>query len=329
MDVKDRKILYELEQDCRQSTALIAKKVGLSKTAVVHRIAKLKERRIIDDFSTITNGHKLGRHIYTVLLNMQGASNGKKEQILEYVKSLPHVGWCIQVFGNWDLVFAVLAQHVIELQQVIDRIEQDWGDYVKEREIMHNTATHAFPHKYLYENTHVKEKMYYDYYDIFHEPAKLSTNDLAILNEVKKKPQSQIIEIAQTIKLSPDTVKRSLKRLSEEQVIMRHKAHINALELGYQWNIVLLSLKSLSKIQRSKLTEFVKTHPNMVFMVDCVGKWNCLLNIHAENSKQFKEILWEFRHTFEDTIKNEQVLSVASKQKHFYNPVEVTKTQRL
>ncbi len=41
IDLKDRKILYELDLDCRQSNNQIGKKVGLRRDVVAYRIKKI------------------------------------------------------------------------------------------------------------------------------------------------------------------------------------------------------------------------------------------------------------------------------------------------
>ena len=44
LDLRDRKILYELEQDSRQSLNEIAKKIHLKKETVFHRIKNLEKK---------------------------------------------------------------------------------------------------------------------------------------------------------------------------------------------------------------------------------------------------------------------------------------------
>ena len=46
IDLKDRKILYELDIDSRQSFRNIGRKVGLSKDVVASRVKKLKENAL-------------------------------------------------------------------------------------------------------------------------------------------------------------------------------------------------------------------------------------------------------------------------------------------
>ena len=52
LDLKDRKILYHLDLNCRQSNAQIGKKVGLSKQVVDYRIRRMEDERIIIGYWT-------------------------------------------------------------------------------------------------------------------------------------------------------------------------------------------------------------------------------------------------------------------------------------
>ena len=52
LDLKDRKILYHLDIDSRQSFSSIGRKVGLHKDVVANRVNKLVEKGIIRNFFT-------------------------------------------------------------------------------------------------------------------------------------------------------------------------------------------------------------------------------------------------------------------------------------
>ena len=60
LNLKDKKILYELEKDARITNSLIARKVGLSKDAVGYRIKQLEEKGIIKGYRAIIDVNKNG-----------------------------------------------------------------------------------------------------------------------------------------------------------------------------------------------------------------------------------------------------------------------------
>ncbi|MEM0493397.1 MAG: winged helix-turn-helix transcriptional regulator, partial [Candidatus Thermoplasmatota archaeon] len=47
LDLKDRKILYELDLNARQSFGDIGKKVGLSKDSVAYRVKRMEDEGVI------------------------------------------------------------------------------------------------------------------------------------------------------------------------------------------------------------------------------------------------------------------------------------------
>ena len=55
IDLKDRKILYYLDLNSRQSFAEIGKKVGLSKNAITYRIKRLEKEGLINNYYTAIN----------------------------------------------------------------------------------------------------------------------------------------------------------------------------------------------------------------------------------------------------------------------------------
>ena len=86
VDLKDRKILFELEQDSRQSLSQIAKKVGLKKETVFHRMRSLEKRGIIKNYLTEINIYKLGFQFYPILIKFQNSTPQIEEDIFDYFK---------------------------------------------------------------------------------------------------------------------------------------------------------------------------------------------------------------------------------------------------
>ncbi len=53
IDLKDRKILYQLDLNSRQSLTQIGKNVGLKKDVVSYRIKRLQDEGVIKNFWTV------------------------------------------------------------------------------------------------------------------------------------------------------------------------------------------------------------------------------------------------------------------------------------
>ena len=84
IDLKDRKILYELDLNCRQSNAQIGKKVGLGRDVVAYRIRRMQEEGVIKAFWTAIDTFRLGYNVYRIYINFDYliTSDIKKEILL-------------------------------------------------------------------------------------------------------------------------------------------------------------------------------------------------------------------------------------------------------
>ena len=80
IDVKDKKILYQLEWDSRQSFRSIGRKVGLSKDVVTSRVKKLEQMGIIRSYITFISPGRLGYTIIRFYFKFQYISPEKKQE---------------------------------------------------------------------------------------------------------------------------------------------------------------------------------------------------------------------------------------------------------
>lgn len=74
MDEKDKLILFELLQDCKQPVSKIAKVVKLPQQTVSYRIKKLEDSKVIKKYTINVNYPKLGYSRHSLYLDVRGVS---------------------------------------------------------------------------------------------------------------------------------------------------------------------------------------------------------------------------------------------------------------
>ncbi|ENO11770.1 transcriptional regulator [Thermoplasmatales archaeon SCGC AB-539-C06] len=84
IDLKDRKILYQLDSNSRQSLTQIGKNVGLKKDVVSYRIKRLQDEGVIKNFWTAINTFKLGYNVFRIYINFQYVSSNIKNEIIQH-----------------------------------------------------------------------------------------------------------------------------------------------------------------------------------------------------------------------------------------------------
>ncbi|MTI94097.1 MAG: Lrp/AsnC family transcriptional regulator [Firmicutes bacterium] len=122
VDRLDLMIVSELQANARISTAELGRKIGLSTSATAERITKLEKEGVIQGYSAIVDGARLGAGITAFILVPVG--NMTIDEMAELIISIPQVQECHKVSGNACFMVKVKAGSMDELEQTIDRINQ-------------------------------------------------------------------------------------------------------------------------------------------------------------------------------------------------------------
>ena len=92
LDLKDKKILEQLDLNSRQSNSQIAKKVGLSKDAIGYRIKNLEKNQIILGHYSLLNIARLGYITYKLMFTFQNTTSEIEKEIIGNLKQNSKIG---------------------------------------------------------------------------------------------------------------------------------------------------------------------------------------------------------------------------------------------
>src|ERR1700751_3147023 len=119
LDEVDIQLLDALQADADRTNVELARLVGLSPAATLHRVRYLKESGVI--------------RIITARLDPAGAApraphDPRSTKIFEdQVRALPQIISADNVAGEMDYIFTVVARDVAELQEVLARLSTRGG----------------------------------------------------------------------------------------------------------------------------------------------------------------------------------------------------------
>jgi Lrp/AsnC family transcriptional regulator, leucine-responsive regulatory protein len=128
LDLIDLKLLKQLQIDADRSNVELARLVGLSPAATLHRVRRLKASGIVlgvvAQLDAATAGFPL--HVY-LLVTIQRHDDAGHRKFTEAVKGMPEVVSADWVTGEIDAILVVVAREVAELQRVIMRLSTRGG----------------------------------------------------------------------------------------------------------------------------------------------------------------------------------------------------------
>ena len=154
LDAYDRKILFILEQNARESYTQIAKKVGLSKDSIRYRIQNLESKKIIDGYYARVNASKLGFIPIRFYCNLRLTTQSIEESIIHYLKRKSNVWWLAQTQGFCDIAGGVWVESLQEFQKFWQQFRTQYAKYVTNPRHGIFIELREYPRRYL-----VKSKM--------------------------------------------------------------------------------------------------------------------------------------------------------------------------
>jgi Lrp/AsnC family transcriptional regulator, leucine-responsive regulatory protein len=125
LDETDRKILLELQEDCKAPLAHVGKRVGLSAPSVMERIRKLEEADIIRGYHAVLNSRKVGLDV-TAFIGVSLSPTGI-EQLEAQVPDFDEVLESHHVTGAYTMLLKVKTQNTETLEQLISRVRRIEG----------------------------------------------------------------------------------------------------------------------------------------------------------------------------------------------------------
>ncbi len=145
LDSKDKKILRELQENCRQSIVEIAKKTKLPRDVVVYRIKKLEQGKVIRQHHSFLDHSKLGYPLYVyVLFSLYNIKPSEEERFVNYFKSHKQIIYVAKNSGKYDFTIGVCAKDYKQFDDIIRDIRQKFANAIKDIESLPTVEEYKF-----------------------------------------------------------------------------------------------------------------------------------------------------------------------------------------
>ncbi len=320
LDLKDKKILYELDKNCRQTDSQIARKVGLSRDSVRYRINKFVEEGYINYFMVILNSMKLGYQWHRTFFRFQNLTLKKEEEILDWLKK--RVSWITKVEGIWDLNTGIFCKSVYEYRDFINIFLTKYGNYIDEYRVAIVTRMWHYTRDYLLNKKSDKPifgVMGYNPKEKYFSN-EIDNIDYKILQVLLKNARMNIIDIAKKTNTTEMIVKYRIKRLQEREIILGFRPFLNIKKLGYSYFKVHFSLHSLSPEKKEEIFSFVHHHPNTIHTTELVGGADLETEFQVKDNMELYSCINEIRLKFGNYIKDYEFMEYTDELKFTYLP---------
>jgi DNA-binding Lrp family transcriptional regulator len=311
LDVKDRKILFYLLQNSRQSLKSIGKKVGISKELVSYRIKRLIKNKIIMNFSIIVNLEKLGYALMQTHYKFININPTIKQEIIDFLVTHNHTMYVSLVEGKYDLQSDIFMGKPQAFEKLLDEIREKYYSYLSFQTSYFFFRAEFYNHSFLVKNSTKKmllnwiwgQKLYC-----------IDDLDFKILKELSNDARISTKNIANKLKSTVSTINNRIKKLEKELIIALYTINIDWSKLGYRWFHLRINLRDYNK--KNKVIQYMRKNPHLIRRFKFI---NLEMDLHftllLKNMQQLRIIIEDLSTTFPNLINDY----------HFYSTYKIFK----
>lgn len=301
LDKLDRKILYELTRNARQTLRELAQKVRSKKEVVQYRLKNLENAGVIWKYVPMFSWSRLGFYGFKIFLRFHGLSREAEQAMLDELVKNPLITWVAKSTGRWDLMIGTFAQNVMEFAERKNWLFKQYGKYIEDYAVTIIEDALVFNRDYLLDQpTEYRKEFAYG-----GKPPieKIDDAQQRIIRAIRNNARFKVTELSKELKLNVRTVISKIKDLEERNIIQGNTTFINLDSIGLQYFKVVIYLHDFSEKKYNELLGFVNQHKNIVHVIKAIGSWELELEIEAENVNIVYELMNAIRNKFADIVK--------------------------
>jgi DNA-binding Lrp family transcriptional regulator len=293
LDLKNRKILYQLDINSRQSNAEIAKKVRLSKDAVGYRIKRLEEEGIIRGYRAVVDSSRLGYLFYRVFFNLMDIQPARLNEIIEFLKKEKNVWWVGKLDGAWNFAFSIWVKSDREFNDFYHKFGIEFRKHIKDRLICPLVSYKNIGRRYF-----LKEKQELKFTSVGgSEKQEIDNTDMKILAFLAGNARTSLVGMASNLKVDSMTIHHRIRKLEKKGIIQGYKTDIDVRALGRDFYSVKINLKDVSRIDEFK--NYILTIPELTATTDAVGSYDVEFDLEVKTSEKYFMLIEDLETKFE------------------------------
>lgn len=318
MDIKDRKIIYELDKDSRTTYSQIAKKTRLTQETARYRINNMVKEGIIKEYLAVINTTKLGNLYYQLMLKLQNVNESKKSEMINFLKENRKVAWIGDLEGNYDISFIFYVKNQIELQNLINDLYGKYSQYIMKKNLSVNLYAEFFPRDYLVgkERANIQKTTYKSHEQFI----SLDKVDTEICKMLGKNGRVSSVDIGVRLSLSADAILQRIKKLRKEEIIQGFSLVIDPKKIGQSHYKILIYLSNMSKFQEERLVSHMRINNRVIAIIKKLAEWDYEVDIEVENVEQLQAFTMDLTNKFSDIIRDYDLVRIVNMPKYTFFP---------
>ena len=308
LDTLDRKVLYYLDHDARQSISELSRKLKQNRDTVRYRIDRLQSLGVIKAFTATVNHCLLDLSIFKIYMRVD-TSASRMKALAKYFKEHPRVYWLARCDGNWDLMVAIVARSAEEFYRMHMGILSRFNDIILSSSVITLVDVVMFRKNYLIGEGE-------NYFRIGGESAGVLLDEidygiLKVLDDDARTPTTTIAELLET---TPTVVNYRIEKLEQAGVLLGYRLDLDIGRLGMLFFKSQFYLRNYRKKLLEEFFDYCNANPHITYYLEQLGEWTLEIELEVYDYEQYYQIMDELRARFSKLIRNFQSVLIREQE---------------
>jgi Lrp/AsnC family leucine-responsive transcriptional regulator len=318
LDLKDRKILYHLDLNCRQSNTQIGKKVGLSRQVVEYRTKRMEEERVIKNYYTVIDAYKLGLMFYRYYINLQTVSKKKKQEVIDHFVNYKKISTISTAKGLYDLIVVFWVDNISEFYKFWKKSLEQYGSLFSERFFSLYIHGRGYPLYFLlFNDTDTIKPIKVDSFGIT-KNITIDEFDYKLLNQISLNARITSVDLSNILGCSSQNVVYRIDKLEKNGLIQSYRTAIDFSIFGYNRFKVNIQLRDYSK--RMQIVKQCEQSPFINYFSASFGLCDLEFEFIVRDADHLIDIIDRISDKYPDTIRNYDYYSDIRNYKETFLP---------
>jgi DNA-binding Lrp family transcriptional regulator len=300
MDEIDRRILYEISENARDSHNILAKKVHCSREVLDYRIKKLKELRILLGSQARINISNFIYAGYILLIQSSGLNLENEKKVIEKISNNKKTQYIGKINGEYDIILGFTIKSLKELSSYLDYVNACFGKNKSKVTLLTMIQEQKDSFKTLFS----KKEDFNDFLSMpdIKEKVKIDEIDRQILLELGKDSEIPSWKIADKTKISEVAIRKRIQALIRDKIILGFRAMVDLTKLDYQSYFLFLKTNPKNEKIENDFSDFLKRVSNITYSTKTIGEYSYVITLLVKNNSELKEFIYSLKDKFSDLV---------------------------
>ena len=290
IDLYDKKILYELDKNSKQTVSQISKKIRLNPNTTHFRIERLISEGYIRSFYPIIDISRLGYFSVRVYFSFHNTKNETEEQIIQHLIKNECVAVVARLDTIYDVMISVIVKNIYEFSNFWNEFKSKYRKYIVDEKINTFSGLVYYQRKYLSSTKEniIKQTLGQE------KIIEIDEEDKSIISVLSNNSRISSIEIYKKTGINPRTIINRINKLENEGIIQNYRVDIDIEKLGYKYYKINLKVEDYENIKN--LVAFCEFNKNVVFVDYTIGEYDFEMDIEIDNVEALHKIINEIKY---------------------------------